>query len=81
VKKSVSQRAKLHFVKAVYQFLAVIFMVDGGNGGFVGSIGGGSPGGRFVTGILGSNPARSMDFCLYVSVLCCPVQVEAFATG
>jgi hypothetical protein len=24
-----------------------------------------------------SNPARSMDVCLRVSVLCCPVSVEA----
>jgi hypothetical protein len=31
------------------------------------------PGGRAVTGIVGSNPARGMDICLYVSVLCCLV--------
>jgi hypothetical protein len=37
--------------------------------------------GRLVTGIVGSNPARGMDVCPCVSVLCCPVQVEAFATG
>jgi hypothetical protein len=36
---------------------------------------------RFVTGIVGSNPARGMDVCLCVSVMCCPVYVEAFATG
>jgi hypothetical protein len=27
--------------------------------------------------IAGSNPARGMDVCLRVSVLCCPVSVEA----
>jgi hypothetical protein len=34
-----------------------------------------------VTGITGSNPAQGMNVCLCVSVLCCPVQVEAFAMG
>jgi hypothetical protein len=29
--------------------------------------------GHLVTGIVGSNPARSVDVCLCVSVLCCPV--------
>jgi hypothetical protein len=28
-------------------------------------------------GIAGSNPAWGMDVCLQVSVLCCPVSVEA----
>jgi hypothetical protein len=28
-------------------------------------------------GIAGSNPAGGMDVCLRVSVLCCPVSVEA----
>jgi hypothetical protein len=28
-------------------------------------------------GIAGSNPAWGMDVCLRVSVLCCPVSVEA----
>jgi hypothetical protein len=28
-------------------------------------------------GITGSNPAWGMDVCLRVSVLCCPVSVEA----
>jgi hypothetical protein len=27
--------------------------------------------------IAGSNPSRGMDVCLRVSVLCCPVSVEA----
>jgi hypothetical protein len=31
------------------------------------------PVGRAVTGIVGSNPDRSNDVCLCVSVLCCPV--------
>jgi hypothetical protein len=29
-------------------------------------------------GITGSNPASGMDVCPHVSVLCCPVLVEAF---
>jgi hypothetical protein len=33
--------------------------------------------GRAVTGIVGSNPAHDMDVCPHLSVLCCPVQVEA----
>jgi hypothetical protein len=37
--------------------------------------------GCLVTGIVGSNFFRNMDVCLCVSVLCCPVKVEAFATG
>jgi hypothetical protein len=28
---------------------------------------------RLVTGVVGWNPARGMDACLCVSVLCCPV--------
>jgi hypothetical protein len=37
-------------------------------------------GGHLDTEIVDSNPARrGMDVCLYVSVLCCPVYVEAFA--
>jgi hypothetical protein len=31
------------------------------------------PGGRLVTGIVGLNPARGMDVCFFVSVLCYPV--------
>jgi hypothetical protein len=37
--------------------------------------------GRFVVGIVGSNPARGKDACLCVYMLCCPASVEAFATG
>jgi hypothetical protein len=37
--------------------------------------------GRLVAGIVGVNPAQGMDLCLCVSVFCCPVSVEAFATG
>jgi hypothetical protein len=33
------------------------------------------------TGIVSSNPTGCMDVFLCVSVLCCPVQVEYFATG
>jgi hypothetical protein len=33
--------------------------------------------GRIVAGIAGSNPARSMDICLCLYMLCCPVNVEA----
>jgi hypothetical protein len=29
--------------------------------------------GRLVSGIVGSNPAQSMDVCPHLSVLCCPV--------
>jgi hypothetical protein len=29
--------------------------------------------GRLVAGIAGSNPARGMDVCLCVYMLCCPV--------
>jgi hypothetical protein len=36
---------------------------------------------RLVPGIAGSNPARGMDVCLCVSVWCCPMQVEVFATS
>jgi hypothetical protein len=32
---------------------------------------------RLNSGIAGSNPAWGMDVCLRVSVLCCPVSVEA----
>jgi hypothetical protein len=32
---------------------------------------------RSNIGIAGSNPASGMDVCLHVSVLCCPVSVEA----
>jgi hypothetical protein len=32
---------------------------------------------RSNIGITGSNPARGMDVCPRVSVLCCPVSVEA----
>jgi hypothetical protein len=32
---------------------------------------------RLNIDIQGSNPARGMDVCLHVSVLCCPVSVEA----
>jgi len=28
-------------------------------------------------GVVGSNPARGMDACPHVFVLCCPLQVEA----
>jgi hypothetical protein len=28
---------------------------------------------RLVAGIMGSNPARGMDVCPRLSVLCCPV--------
>jgi hypothetical protein len=31
------------------------------------------------TGIAGSNPTRGMDVCPRLSVLCCPVQVEALS--
>jgi hypothetical protein len=31
---------------------------------------------RSNTGIVGSNPARGIDVCPRVSVLCCPVSVE-----
>jgi hypothetical protein len=34
-----------------------------------------------VPGIMRSNPVRGMDVCLSVSVLRCPVYVEAFATS
>jgi hypothetical protein len=27
----------------------------------------------WLVDLVGSNPARGMDVCLYVSVLCCPV--------
>jgi hypothetical protein len=37
--------------------------------------------GRLVTGIMGSNPARGIYVRLCVSVLCCPVWAEVFATG
>jgi hypothetical protein len=37
--------------------------------------------GRLVTGIVGLNPARGMDACVCVSVLCCPVQVETLRRG
>jgi hypothetical protein len=33
--------------------------------------------GRLVAGIVGSNPTQGMDVCPRLSVLCCPVQVEA----
>jgi hypothetical protein len=33
--------------------------------------------GRSNIGIAGSNPTRGMDVCLRLSVLCCPVSVEA----
>jgi hypothetical protein len=33
--------------------------------------------GRSNIGIAGSNPARGMDVSLRLSVLCCPVQIEA----
>jgi hypothetical protein len=33
--------------------------------------------GRLDTGIVGSNPAQGMGVFLHLSVLCCPVQVEA----
>jgi hypothetical protein len=33
--------------------------------------------GRLVSGIVGSNPAQGMDVCPRLSVLCCPVEVEA----
>jgi hypothetical protein len=33
--------------------------------------------GRLVAGIVGSNPAQGMDVCLRLSVLCCPVWIEA----
>jgi hypothetical protein len=36
---------------------------------------------RPVAGIAGSNPARGMDVCLCVYILCCPVSVEAFETS
>jgi hypothetical protein len=36
---------------------------------------------RFVAGNAGSNPARGMDVCFCVSLLYCPVLVEAFATS
>jgi hypothetical protein len=41
------------------------------------------PDGRAVTKIeiVNSNPAQGMSACLCVSVLCCPVQVVALATG
>jgi hypothetical protein len=37
--------------------------------------------GHLVAGIVISNTAQGMDFCLCVSVLCCYGEVEAFATG
>jgi hypothetical protein len=33
--------------------------------------------GRLVAGIAGSNPARDINVCLCVYMLCCPVSVEA----
>jgi hypothetical protein len=36
---------------------------------------------RLYDDSVGSNPAQGMDVCPRLSVLCCPVQVEAFATG
>jgi hypothetical protein len=33
--------------------------------------------GWLVAGIVGSNPAQGMDVCQRISVLCCPVLVEA----
>jgi hypothetical protein len=33
--------------------------------------------GRLVAGIVCSNPAQGMDVCPRLSVLCCPVYVEA----
>jgi hypothetical protein len=33
--------------------------------------------GRLVAGIVGSNPAQGMDVYPRLSVLCCPVYVEA----
>jgi hypothetical protein len=33
--------------------------------------------GRLVAGIVSSNPSQGMDVCPRLSVLCCPVQVEA----
>jgi hypothetical protein len=33
--------------------------------------------GRLAAGIVGSNPAQGMDVCPRLSVLCCPVLVEA----
>jgi hypothetical protein len=33
--------------------------------------------GRSNIGIASSSPARGMDVCLRLSVLCCPVSVEA----
>jgi hypothetical protein len=33
--------------------------------------------GRLIAGIVGSNPAQGMDVCPRLSVLCCPVWVEA----
>jgi hypothetical protein len=39
------------------------------------------PDGRAVTGIVGSSPDRGMDVCPRIYVLCCPVSIEAFATG
>jgi hypothetical protein len=33
--------------------------------------------GWLVAGIVGSNPAQGMDVCPRLSVLCCPVYVEA----
>jgi hypothetical protein len=37
--------------------------------------------GRSVAGNSGSNPARRMDVCLCVCMLCCLVSIEAFATS
>jgi hypothetical protein len=33
--------------------------------------------GRLIAGIVGSNPAQGMDVCPRLSVLCCPVYVQA----
>jgi hypothetical protein len=33
--------------------------------------------GRSLAGITGSNPAGDMDGCLFVSVVCCLVEVSA----
>jgi hypothetical protein len=51
---------------------------------FLGSLGGravqGVDLGCLIAGIAGSNPARGMEVCRRVFMLCCYVSVEAFAT-